>query len=194
MLPPLYVVSDSRMTDNIADCLTACLDNGAPWIGIREYNMNDTTLGALIETTLKTAESTGAMVSVWGHVGMAETFGIGLHQSHKAYDLSLKSCLDWDSPLGASTHTPDEITRVRGADYITLSPVFDSISKSGYTGMGLHTFTDICAYAPMPVFALGGITVDTAQQVLECGAYGVALCGQAMHSPKTVADILKVLD
>ena len=193
MLPPLYVISDSSQTDNITTTLKQCLDMGVTWVGIREYNMDISDLLHLTEDIITYAEPMGAMVSIWGYPDIATKYAIGCHTNIHTYTPHIKNTLNWDSPLGVSTHTESDISTAKGADYITLSPIFNSISKQGYKGMGTDTFSRICQTAPMPVFALGGITQHTAKLVFETGAYGFCICGQAMQSPQSLKQILNLI-
>ena len=41
--------------------------------------------------------------------------------------------------------------------------------------MGLARFSEICAAVDVPVIGIGGITVECLSEVLEAGAYGVAV-------------------
>ncbi len=193
MLPSVYVISDSQLTDNIAHTLQHCIDYGVPWVGIREYHMDATALNILVEQVLNYAQPFGVLVSIWGFVDIADRFGIGCHVNMHTYTPHIKPYLNWECPLGVSTHTENDICKVRNCDYITLSPVFDSISKPTYQGMGGEAFASICATAPMPVFALGGITPTTAPMAFESGAYGIAICGKAMHDPAIIKQIMDTI-
>lgn len=70
-----------------------------------------------------------------------------------------------------------------GLDYITLSPVFDSISKPGYTSV---------EFGPLPsgvtVIGLGGVTTDRAVQLKARGFAGAAMLG-AIPWQGTVTEI-----
>ena len=190
MLPSICVISDSSLTDNINDTLKQCIDNGADWIGIREYDLDQTDLYKLCEDIIKYSETSGTLISVWNNPEIATELQIGLHMPSKNIEPSLKSKLDFDSPLGFSTHNENEILKCRGADYITISPVYDSISKHDYSGMNLDNFGKLCTYATQPVFALGGIDENNIAEVFECGAYGAVMCGAVMNNPNILKNIL----
>lgn len=64
-------------------------------------------------------------------------------------------------------------------DYCFLSPIFNSISKPGYTS-SLTALTDLQPYlatARYPVIALGGVTPDVFPQLADAGFSGAALLG-----------------
>ena len=191
MLPSVMVISDSTQTNNITDTLKQCIDNGANFIGVREYDMSDADLSHLLETLIKYSQNSGTLLSVWNKPDLAEKLSIGLHMPSATFSPALKSQLDYDSPLGKSCHNAQEISSASHADYITLSPIYNSISKQGYEGMGIAQFKDLLGYARQPVFALGGITSININDILETGCYGVAICGDAMRNPHHITDILK---
>jgi thiamine-phosphate pyrophosphorylase len=79
--------------------------------------------------------------------------------------------------VGASTHSPDGVRAAAGAgaDFVTFGPVFvtPAKAKSG-SPQGLDGLSAACAAAPVPVFAIGGITAERATECLDAGAHGVA--------------------
>src|SRR5690348_6929666 len=86
--------------------------------------------------------------------------------------------------ISTSCHTVAEVTHARdsGADLILFGPVFEKVvstpaSSNSATrvaeGIGLDPVREACAAAaPVPVLALGGITVDNAAACLGAGASG----------------------
>jgi thiamine-phosphate pyrophosphorylase len=81
--------------------------------------------------------------------------------------------------IGVSAHSVAEVAsaEAHGADFAVFGPVFE---KEGSTNReGLEQLRLIChraemAQPPMPVLALGGITLENAQSCLEAGAAGIA--------------------
>lgn len=78
--------------------------------------------------------------------------------------------------VGYSVHDPAEaeLAAAAGARYVTFSPVFPTASKPGHPGAGLNALRLMCGLLPLPVFALGGITIANARAALDAGAYGIA--------------------
>ena len=82
-------------------------------------------------------------------------------------------------PFGQSTH---DLTQVHSAfqnkvDYVTLSPVFPSISKPGDSRQTISLDLLQNASAQGPLFALGGITPVNARALHHTGTHGVAVLG-----------------
>jgi thiamine-phosphate pyrophosphorylase len=80
--------------------------------------------------------------------------------------------------IGVSTHTLAEARAAQagGADFITFGPVFDAPSKRAYgPPAGVDKLAEAARQvAPLPVFALGGVTLANARATLAAGASGVA--------------------
>ena len=62
--------------------------------------------------------------------------------------------------LSRSCHSIDEVMAGGTMDYVTLSPVFDSISKSGYMAAYSHEELLRLSGAPTKVIALGGVNPE----------------------------------
>ncbi len=104
--------------------------------------------------------------------------------------------------VGRSCHTLRELRRAaeEGCDYVTLSPVAESLSKPGYGAAvgpeGLHTMLSRAAYltpqAPR-VLALGGVTEANARSFVEAGDHGVAVMGAVMGADDPQAVTARLL-
>jgi thiamine-phosphate diphosphorylase len=78
-----------------------------------------------------------------------------------------------------SCHTLQDVHRARDnqADAIVFAPIFEKIiaSQTVTPGQGLDRLRAAClAAAPIPVYALGGVTFDNAAACLDSGAAGIA--------------------
>ena len=92
-------------------------------------------------------------------------------------------CLPAHAHVGASAHSLEE-ARGLDADFLTLSPIFEPISKSGHgPPLGLEALTEVCHEVRRPVYALGGVTPTRVRPCLEAGAWGVAVLGGIMAAP-----------
>lgn len=78
--------------------------------------------------------------------------------------------------LTGAAHGPEALARAAEArlDAALLSPVFPSASPSAGTALGVDGFTALVRAAALPVYALGGVTPETAPALLSSGAAGVA--------------------
>lgn len=80
--------------------------------------------------------------------------------------------------IGTSVRSVSEalIAESEGADYLALSPVFDTGTKpDAGPGKGLEKLKEIKSAVSIPVIAIGGINKQNVRQVMEAGADGVAV-------------------
>ena len=109
--------------------------------------------------------------------------------------------------IGRSVHDVDEAVQVsrHGAlDYLLFGAIYPTLSKpAGHRAAGLDPLARICATVPVPVLAIGGITLDRAPAVARSGAAGVAAIGLFLppkdvpmerHLRNTVEALRRVFD
>lgn len=96
--------------------------------------------------------------------------------------------------IGASCHSTDEALEAEklGATYITAGHIFETDCKKGLPGRGLEFLQSVCDAVAVPVFAIGGITPETAPEVREAGACGVCLMSSLMTAEKPAELIEKI--
>jgi thiamine-phosphate pyrophosphorylase len=83
-----------------------------------------------------------------------------------------------DFLIGVSTHSVAEARKAReqGADFVVFGPVFETESKKAFgEPQGIEKLRVVAAeVAPLPVLAIGGITLENAGECLHVGASGIA--------------------
>lgn len=100
----------------------------------------------------------------------------------------------WSGRLSASCHSMEELTeKLHMVDYAFLSPIFDSISKSGYKSSFSHEILKKAASEKMigeKVVALGGVTPGNMGIVKEIGFGGVAVLG-GLWGDRSLEDVIR---
>lgn len=144
---------------------------------------------------------------------------LAIHHHHELYaEMGLGgihlSSIDWDTPgtlrqvkdlpataLSASLHSWAELDRLPIAcSYVFISPVFDSISKPGYTAsidmdelMSIKT-PQAAGAIPLPkVYGLGGVTAANIGILKQKGFDGAAVLGAVWQSPDPVEAFREVM-
>lgn len=108
-------------------------------------------------------------LSLHDHHVLAEEYGTGVH-------LNSRNPLPpdgFDGILSRSCHSLDQIGAP--ADYLFVSPVFDSISKHGYKASFSHD--ELRARVDRRCIALGGVEPHLLRTVADIGFGGAALLG-----------------
>ncbi|MBZ5492548.1 MAG: thiamine phosphate synthase [Acidobacteriia bacterium] len=172
---------EQRLLAKIAECAAA----GVEYIQLREKDLETRTLEALAlkAMTVLSGSRTQLLINARTDVALA----CGAHGVHlPANDLSASEARSIfarvgksEPVIGVSTHSAAEVasTEAHGASFAVFGPVFE---KSGSANLeGLEQLRRIChrteaAQPRMPVWALGGITLENAGQCAAAGAAGIA--------------------
>jgi thiamine-phosphate pyrophosphorylase len=96
--------------------------------------------------------------------------------------------------ISSSVHDQEEINRLQeGLDYVWLSPVFESISKqaynSTYSAEQLDTWVkELKEKKQTQVYALGGVTAQHLQKLIQRGFDGAVVLGNVWRDVKGIED------
>ena len=90
---------------------------------------------------------------------------------------SLYSLLDRNrdfAEISVSCHSLEDVKLAgkNGATQIILGTIFETVCKKGLKGKGLGFVEAICKSCPLPVYAIGGISLERLPQVRKAGAAG----------------------
>ncbi len=194
--PPLLVITDrSQARAPLTEIAEALFQAGVRWLMLREKDLDAVARRDLLRELVTCGASFGATVTVNGDLAAAQAAGAaGLHLP-AGDDLGnrlaeARHALGPGALLGASCHSAEEAATAAtaGADYVTLSPVFDSASKPGYgPALGSAGLEAMTARLAVPAIALGGVAAGNAGACLTAGAAGVAVMGAIMAAADPAA-------
>ena len=179
----LLVITDRHAaTQPLEDVVAAALRGGCRWLSLREKDLGHAERVALTNRIVARARPFGATVTVHGDVEAAAATGAGLHLPAGGSPEQARARLGRCALIGLSVHSAREAaTADPASDYVTLSPIFASISKPGYgPALGVQALADAAARARVPIVALGGVTADNLGPCLAAGAAAVAVMGAVM--------------
>lgn len=178
-----YYITDRRALGGGVETL---LDNigrvaalGVEMIQVREKDLPDCELLALIRRAVERVSSHGTRILVNGRPDIA--LAAGAHGVHlpagspppARWRRALPEGLLW----GVSCHSAAEAADASagGADFVVFGPVFATPSKAGYgPPLGLGQLREAVSAASIPLYALGGITPENAEECVQAGAGGIA--------------------
>ncbi|MDE7401902.1 MAG: thiamine phosphate synthase [Muribaculaceae bacterium] len=147
------------------------LDCGWFRVHIRKPGATKAQLSELIE---RIPHRYRPLISLHDHFDLAISCGLGgVHLNRRNQDPPP----GWSGLISRSCHSIEEIKQYSSLDYLTLSPIYDSISKPGYKSR--FTPEDLININLKNVYALGGVTFSRLQDVQDMGFTGAAMLSGA---------------
>ena len=106
----------------------------------------------------------------------------------EGYHVSFQDLIEkkpvFEGLLGVSIHSVEEgiEAEIQGASYLLASHIFPTNCKPGLPPKGLDLIRELEKRVNIPIIALGGISSDHVQQVMEAGADGIAVMSSIMEA------------
>lgn len=184
-LPRLLFVTDPRRTPD-PEAVAARLPAGGGVI-FRAFGAADAVdQGRRLK---RIAADRGLILLVGADAALAEACEAdGLHLPERAIaQAAVARTAHPDWILTAAAHSPDAAgwAFAAGCDAVLVSTVFPSNSPSAEKAMGAEAFTALVRAAPLPVYALGGVTLRTAPGLVSSGAQGFAMVEGLVEAIRT---------
>lgn len=179
----LYIVITSNLPAEVISLAYKCADGGADCIQLRAKDIEDEMLFALAVEFVRICKDAGILSIINDRVDMAAASGAdGVHLGQN--DLPLEQARKLQlTPLitGKSTHSPKQLRAAceEQPTYAALGPVFATATKPTAPAVGLDYVKqakEILANTGIGNVAIGGITMDNVEEVLEAGADAIAVC------------------
>lgn len=165
----IIVITSDKTVDDEAKKIEALLRNGVDIIHLRKPDWSLREVRDLIESIDYRYRN---RIRLHGHFELLNEMNLGgVHLNHRNPVAPATA-----KAVSRSFHSVDELESTAEFDYVTLSPIFDSISKSGYASR--FDFGSIGDnIIGRRVVALGGVTADAFLSLYEKGFIGAALLG-----------------
>jgi thiamine-phosphate pyrophosphorylase len=169
-----------RLLDNVAEAARC----GADYVQLREKDLSSRDLETLAREAISRIRASGGktrlLINSRTDVALAaEVDGVHL----RSRDVSPEEVRKiWSAGNGSgrpivavSCHTAAEALEAEksGADCVVFGPVFGKRNAPALGAAGLQLLRTVCG-GRIPVFALGGVTVENAASCIDAGAKGVA--------------------
>ncbi|HJU03875.1 MAG TPA: thiamine phosphate synthase [Nitrospiraceae bacterium] len=111
----------------------------------------------------------------------------GVHLGQNDLPVSrARAILGPDKIIGLSTHTPHQVSEAtrQEVDYLGFGPIFPTGTKPDHEPLvGLEGLAEIRRLTSLPIFGIGGVTVESTEAVIRAGANGVAVVSAIWRSP-----------
>ena len=170
------------------------VSGGVEWVQLRERDLPPAEIASLVRSLADVARPPGSrtrlLVNGLAPQNAAACGAYGVHLRGGSSVGDVRAALASVKAVSVSCHTLAEVREARrgGATLVLWAPVFEKTvaGEEVAAGTGLPALRAACQEAmPMPVFALGGVSVLNAKLCVEAGAAGIAgirlFHGEAWH-------------
>jgi thiamine-phosphate pyrophosphorylase len=189
VLAGLYIILDpSVCTDRpLVDVLKLSATAGAK---IVQYRNKTASMNAAYTEALslrRIAQELGVIFIVNDRCDLAlavDADGVHLGQGDLPLHLARK-VMGPDKLIGISTHNREQVIAATAGqpDYLGFGPIFTPGSKLDHDPVvGIVGLKAIRQLTPLPIFAIGGITLNNAEDVIRAGANGVAVISAVLKA------------
>lgn len=186
----MYLITDRSLLApgvTLPEAVENALKGGVRAVQLREKDLRTRELLNMAHALRAITREYKAKLFVNGRVDVALVVGAdGVHLGRADMPPPAARRAAGESMLiGVSAHSIQEARSAEadGADFITLGPVYETPSKMRYgRPIGVSPLRELREEVAIPVFAIGGITRERVEEVVEAGASGVALISAILAS------------
>ena len=195
------LIDGASMAESQASWLERLFDVPPDVIQLRDKQCTDLELWRLAEQLKKQCDHSKKLLVINDRPDIARGIKAdGVHVGQTELPISLvRQVVGTEAFIGWSTHGPEQAQTAEsmGADYIGAGPTFNSQTKSFDHFPGLDYLKVVPSLTDLPAFAIGGISPDNVQRVMETGVRRVALSGCLSRSERpdqVLGEIRRVLE
>ena len=183
----LYVIISSGLAKKpVLETLQEVIQGGADAVQLREKTMSDGEFLALAKEFRRITSQSKILFIVNDRAEIAKKVDAdGLHIGQSDLTIhSARKIIGYDRILGVSTHTIVQARKAQleGADYISVGPLFPTITKDYEPPVGLDYLKEVKRNITIPFVAIGAINHENLNEILLAGGLRVAICSAIICS------------
>ena len=167
-------------------------DGGSDLIQLRAKNSSPEEIRRMAEKILPITRRANVGLVINDHLEIAREIGADIcHLGQEDFfDAGFKTVSELRTPnselrIGLSTHAPEQAQRAldAGADYIAIGPIYATGTKPTAKPVTLRYVRWAAAHATVPWFAIGGVNLQTMDDVLAAGAKRICVVSAILNAP-----------
>lgn len=181
-LPEIYAIScvSEIGEEEFLHRLAVKIDHGLKLLQLREKSLSNCQLHRLVDKILPMTVPASVTILINSDMPAEQRkrfSGLHLTSNHL---MNLDQRPDFDL-VAASCHNREELQQAvnLGLDFAVLSPVMKTLSHPEARPLGLSAMAELITNCPIPVYALGGMTIDQLHEIQSHGAHGIAMLRNA---------------
>ncbi len=182
------LITDRKVCrEKLTDIIEQAIEGGVGTVQLREKDLSTGDLYSLAREIREITERKGANLIINDRVDIALAVDAdGVHLGWQSLEIdTVRKMIGRDKIIGFSAHSLKEAERAEnsGADYVSISPIFDTVNKDYFIKpLGVGEIIKIKELINIPVIALGGINESNVNKVLKNGADGIAVISAILLS------------
>jgi thiamine-phosphate pyrophosphorylase len=195
----LHVLTDTVLQSRFSHIELAklAIEGGADTIQFRQKSGSTKELISLAGELKGVCEEAGVAFIVNDRVDVAiASRADGVHLGQDDFPMTLARKMMGDNIIiGGSAVTLEDAQKCmeEGADYVGFGPVYPTSSKpDASTPTGIELMKNVIEAVLLPVIAIGGIHAGNVTEVMQAGAYGIAVISSVccQDDPKQATQML----
>ena len=175
-LPRSYAITPDLSDDALLSCVEALCAGGQRLVQLRAKSISTGSVATIIAAA-RIARAHGATLLVNAAPERVRDLAVdGVHLPAAELMRLNARPLEPGRWVAASCHDERELAHAAaiGVDFAVLGPVLPTRSHPAAVPLGWERFAALCALAPFPVYALGGMTRGDVATAIAAGAQGIA--------------------
>lgn len=192
----LQFITQSSDRYSIAEEVQMAIEGGCRWVQLRMKDATDEEVRQTALELIDLCKETDTFLIIDDRVNVVNDLKVsGVHLGKDDMDpLEARELLGPHAIIGVTANTADDIIKYKGkdVDYVGLGPFrFTTTKKNLAPHLGLDGYRKVvgevrAAGVELPIVAIGGITVDDVENLMETGINGIAVSGAIVNAPDPV--------
>lgn len=188
----------------ILDQIRQAVEGGCKWVQLRMKNAPREEIIAVAKEAKEICKEHECILVIDDYVDIAKELELdGVHLGKNDMPLTeAREFLGEEFIIGATANTFEDIEAIRhlDIDYIGLGPFRFTTTKEKLSPiLGIDGYRDIIARKKavdinLPVVAIGGITYDDIEEVMEAGVDGIAVSGSLINADDMKTETSKMIE
>ncbi|MDW8349207.1 MAG: thiamine phosphate synthase [Verrucomicrobiae bacterium] len=195
ILDSAYLPSDSAFIKKTAELLRA----GVRLFQLRLKNESHNRVRSLVELVAPTIHAQRGLLILNDYAAWAAELPVdGVHVGQDDLSVSdVRMIIGSQRLVGLSTHSLDQVraAKIVQPDYIGFGPLYSTQTKPNYPPIGLEKIREATHYIdPIPLFCIGGITLERLPSVIAAGAQRVVIVSALLNAENSEAYARQVIE
>lgn len=174
-LPDRYAILEGHTTQQVLEHLDKIIRNQVSMLQLRIKSLPHAEIETVYRAVWAKCRQHSIRLLINSDLPLSHAKADGIHLSSRALLASQTrpKAYEW---VAASCHNLPELKHAEniGVDFVVLAPILPTATHPDATSLGWENMTALIEHVNLPVFALGGLSLQDVDQILHAGGQGIA--------------------